>query len=63
MESNEQNRNRLIDTENRLRAVRRERFGDWMKKVKGLSKTKMTHRQATVYSLPEAKGVAGGGKG
>ena len=45
---NKQNRNRLIDTENRLAAVRREGFGDWAKKVKGLSKKKKKKAQATI---------------
>ena len=41
MESNEQNRNRLIDTENRLTAVRGEgELKGWVKTVKGLSKKK-----------------------
>ena len=35
--SNEQNRNRLIDTENRWTVVRWE--GGWVEKVKGLSST------------------------
>lgn len=37
---NRQNRNRLISTEVRLVAVRRERGGRLVKKVKGLSKKK-----------------------
>ena len=52
MESNEQNKqnsNRLIDTENRLRAVRGEEgVGRWVKQARGLSKNKqLTHRHPT----------------
>ena len=39
------NRNRLIDTENRLTAVRWEGDGGWVKRVKGLGKNKNPHRQ------------------
>ena len=34
---NNQDRNRLIDTESRLTAVGGRGFGGWVKKVKGLS--------------------------
>ena len=42
MESNKQNRNRLIYKEHRLTAVRGKGVGDWVKKVKGLSKKKIS---------------------
>ena len=43
---NKQNSNRLIDAENRLTAIRGEGLRTWMKKVKGLRKTKIhRHRQ------------------
>ena len=42
-----------MDMENRLTAVRMEGVGDWIKKVKGLSKTnkqkQKTYRQTTVW--------------
>ena len=38
-EETEQNRNRLIDTENRLTAVRG--LGDWEKKGKGIKQHKL----------------------
>ena len=45
-----QNRNRLLDTENRLTAVRGREARGWVKQVKGLSKNKnkqtnKTHKQ------------------
>ena len=53
MESNEQNklkqnRNRLIDIENRLTAVRGEGVGGWVKKVKGLSKEKNLYKDSSM---------------
>ena len=47
---NKQNRNRLIDTENRLTAVRGEGVGGLGEKVKGLSqKTATIHRHRQQY--------------
>ena len=45
---NKQNRNRLIDTENRRTAVRAEGFGGCMKKVKCLSKNQKKTKTKTI---------------
>ena len=46
-----------MDTENRLAAVRGEEgLGDWVKKIKGLSKEKQTHRHRQQYGDHHGKG-------
>ena len=56
----------LMDTQNRLTAVREERAGGWIRKVKGLSKEKKSkthgHRQQFGDCQREA-GVEGGRRG
>ena len=60
---NEQSRDRLMDSENRLTAVRGEEIGGWVRKVKGLSKEKKERLMDTDNSLVITRGKGDYGRG
>ena len=44
---NKQNRNRIIDTDNRLMVTQGRGLGDWVKKAKGLRDTDASYKMVT----------------